>query len=134
MRLLAVFLFLPLGVQAAPEGTAVPASDALGWGGLAQVGGGLLLVIALIGFLAWLLRRLGRVQGGAAGGLRVLGGLSLGARERVVLIQVGGRQLLLGVAPGRVQTLHVLDEPLPEAHSGNFAANLKAALQGEGGA
>jgi flagellar protein FliO/FliZ len=29
-----------------------------------------------------------------------------------VLVQVGGKQLLLGVAPGRVNTLHVLDEPI----------------------
>ena len=29
-----------------------------------------------------------------------------------VLVQVGKQQLLLGVAPGRVNTLHVLDEPV----------------------
>ena len=54
----------------------------------------------------------------AGGGLRILGGLSMGARERVVLLQVGDTQLLVGVAPGRVQTLHVLEQPLPAAASG----------------
>ena len=60
----------------------------------------------------------------------------MGARERVVLIQVGKQQMLLGVAPGRVQTLHVLDEPLTgersEDSDGSFAQNLRMAL-GRGG-
>lgn len=121
---------------AAAEGEAprTLANGSLGWGSLVQVGAGLLLVVALIGLLAWLVRRLGRVQGGAAGSLRILGGLSLGARERVVLLQVGERQLLLGVAPGRVQTLHVLETPLPDAVAGgaDFAGQLRAVL-GRGG-
>ena len=73
---------------------------------------GMLLVLGLILAMAWLLKRSGRFQMGAGGGLRVLGGLSMGSRERVVLIQAGETQLLLGVAPGRVQTLHVLEQPL----------------------
>ena len=74
---------------------------------------GMLLVLGLIMAIAWLLKRTGRFQVAAGGGLRILGGLSMGARERVVLMQVGDTQLLVGVAPGRVQTLHVLDQPLP---------------------
>jgi len=42
----------------------------------------------------------------------------MGTRERVVLLQVGETQLLLGVAPGRVQTLHVLDKPLDSGKQG----------------
>ena len=76
---------------------------------------GMLLVLGLMLGIAWLLKRTGRFQMAAGGGLRILGGLSMGARERVVLLQVGETQLLLGVAPGRVQTLHVLDEPLQSA-------------------
>jgi flagellar protein FliO/FliZ len=70
------------------------------------------LVVALIFALAWFARRVTNVPGAASGTLRLLGGLSVGARERVVLIEIGGQQLLLGVAPGRVQTLHVLDQPV----------------------
>jgi flagellar protein FliO/FliZ len=73
---------------------------------------GMLLVLGLIVAIAWLLKRSGRFQMAAGGGLRILGGLSMGARERVVLLQVGETQMLVGVAPGRVQTLHVLDKPL----------------------
>jgi len=85
----------------------------LGAGSLLQVLLGLVVVLALIAGAAWASRRLNRLRLGAAGsGLRVLGGLAVGARERVVLVEVGGTQLLLGVAPGRVQALHVLATPL----------------------
>ncbi|MGB7214563.1 MAG: flagellar biosynthetic protein FliO, partial [Gammaproteobacteria bacterium] len=43
---------------------------------------------------------------------RVLASLPVGARERIVLMQAGNRQIVVGVAPGQVSTLHVLDEPL----------------------
>lgn len=90
------------------------APDPVSMASLWQLTLGLLLVLALIAGIAWVLKRTGRFQIGAGGGLRMLGGLSMGARERVVLLQVGETQLLVGVAPGRVQTLHVLEQPLPD--------------------
>jgi len=93
-------------------GSMTSVQDPMAMTSLWQLTLGMLLVLGLIVTIAWLLKRTGRFQMGAGGGLRVLGGLSMGARERVVLLQVGEKQLLLGVAPGRVQTLHVLDEPL----------------------
>src|SRR5262249_2213654 len=49
--------------------------------------------------------------------LEVLADVPLGAKERAVLMRVGSTQLLIGVAPGRVNALHVLAEPLPPAES-----------------
>jgi flagellar protein FliO/FliZ len=72
-----------------------------------RVLGGLLLVLAAIGTCAWLLRRTGAVHT-TGSPVRVLGGASLGPRERVVLVRVGATEILLGVAPGRVQRLLVL--------------------------
>lgn len=92
--------------------------DPLAMTSLWQLTLGMLVVLGLIMALAWLLKRSGRFQAGAGGGLRILGGLSMGSRERVVLIQAGDTQLLLGVAPGRVQTLHVLDKPLAAGDAG----------------
>ena len=109
-------------------------ADPVSGSGLLQMGFGLFVVLALILALAWMMRRLGGVQGGANSALRILGGLSLGTRERVVLVQVGEQQVLLGVAPGRVQTLHVLEQPIAvnehnKPATGSFAASLSAALQ-----
>ena len=84
-------------------------------------------MLGLIVAMAWLLKRSGRFQTCAGGGLRILGGLSMGSRERVVLIQAGETQLLVGVAPGRVQTLHVLDQPIQQRDTlpaGGFAEQL----------
>lgn len=75
----------------------------------------LLLVLALIAGLAWLLRRLPGSGFRPAGGLRVVASVALGAKERAVVVEVGGEQLLLGVAPGSVTALHRLPAALPEA-------------------
>jgi len=54
------------------------------------------------------------------------------------LLQVGEQQLLLGVAPGRVQTLHVLEQPLEQpttargakrSTDGAFADRLRRVMQ-----
>lgn len=86
-------------------------------GSLLQVTLGLLVVLGIIIGVAWMLRRYGRLQSAASGSLKILGGLSVGPRERVVLLQAGDTQLLVGVAPGRVQTLHVLDTPILPAEA-----------------
>lgn len=89
-------------------------------------------VVAAIFAVAWMFRRIGGLTGVAGGSLRVVGGISLGGRERVVLVQVGEQQILLGVAPGRVESLHVLPQPIEPsrtvAGSEGFAAKLQAAL------
>lgn len=93
---------------------------------------GLVAVIAAILFLAWIMRRLGRLPSMGGQHLQVIGSLNLGTRERVVLVQAGETQLLVGVAPGRVQALHVLDQPIelvhPNSTESGFAERLKAAL------
>jgi flagellar protein FliO/FliZ len=137
---------LPAGFLAAFcfSGTAMAATEAASGvdvSTLVRMILGLGVVIAAIIGLAWFLRRLGGVGHNVGGQLRVLGGIAVGQRERVVLIQVGQQQLLVGVAPGRVQTLHVLEEPLEgplepkgsrHAGHGAFADRLRRAMQQQG--
>jgi len=74
----------------------------------------LILVVSLILALGWLLKRMpGFARGGSQGALRLVASLPVGARERVVVVDVGGTQLLLGVGAGGVRTLHTLETPLP---------------------
>ena len=49
----------------------------------------LVFVISLIFMVAWFIRRMGNVPGATKGSLKVLAGVSLGQRERVVLMQAG---------------------------------------------
>jgi flagellar protein FliO/FliZ len=118
----------PVLAAAAPA-----ASEPLAAANLFQLLFGLIVVLIAIGVTALLLRRLGRLPQGP-GALRVIAGLSLGARERAVLIQVGDKQILLGVAPGRVQALHVLERPVdtgaPMNAAGGFAERLAQLMKG----
>ena len=71
---------------------------------------GLVVVIALILGLAWVLKKYGRLPSHNMVDMKVLGGLSLGTREKAILIEVENTRLLVGVTPGHIQTLHVLGE------------------------
>lgn len=102
---------------------------------LLQVILGLVLILALILGGAMLLRRLGYWQMSHGGALKLVAGLSLGPREKVVVIQVGTQQLLLGITPGRIVHIMELNESLPEVSSGiatvKFKDRLAQILQGK---
>jgi flagellar protein FliO/FliZ len=69
---------------------------------------GLVIVLGLLGATAWVSRRF-RAGSGARGGLvEIITGMSLGNRERVVLLKVGGDQVLVGISPSGLRTLHVI--------------------------
>lgn len=96
---------------------------------------GLLFVLAMIFVLAWLFRKY--IGGGVINnaGLKAIAGVSVGQKERVVLIQVGERQLLVGVAPGQVNMLHAIErgeeiKPPREPQKGAFAEKLRQSLKG----
>jgi flagellar protein FliO/FliZ len=90
----------------------VPSGAPSGVASLGQVTLALALVLGVIFAAAWLLRRVRGFGRPAAGALDILADLPVGQKERAVLVRVGRTQLLLGVAPGRVTTLHVLSEPV----------------------
>jgi flagellar protein FliO/FliZ len=97
----------PFASPQAIERVATPSA-----GSLVQVTLSLALVLAAVFAAAWLVRRLKTFGKFGSGPIEIIADVSVGAKERAVLVQVGGKQLLLGVAPGRVSTLHVLEEPI----------------------
>ena len=113
-------------------------NEPIGVGNYIQMFFGLFIVVALVFGMAWFMRRMGKMNGMASGHLKVLGGISVGQRERVVLVQAGKTQLLVGVAPGEIRTLHVMDEPIVTQVTSNetnkkvstgFAEKLHAAIK-----
>ena len=105
-------LALPFSVLAAEPvaTTAAAAAPAVNSGVAGQL---TQLVLGLIFFLAWLLRRV--QQAGPAGKgqvIELIGSRALGPRDRLVLVQVGNEQILLGLSPGTITALHVLKEPV----------------------
>lgn len=69
----------------------------------------LLVVLTIFMLCIWGLSKLNGFNPNHAEKMRVMGGLSLGMREKVMLLQVGKKQLILAVTPGRIETLLVLE-------------------------
>ncbi|URQ60882.1 flagellar biosynthetic protein FliO [Pantoea alhagi] len=80
---------------------------------ITQVSGALAIVVLLIIFCAWLARRCGFVSHGRAQGSAIVvkSSHSLGQRERLVVVEVDGQRLLLGVTPGAITRLSRLAHP-----------------------
>jgi flagellar protein FliO/FliZ len=98
----AVFCAIP-GRALAAEAAAGAAA------GLTQAGLGLFAVIALILGLAWLARRVGLVRQGTPGAaIKVVSSTMLGARQRLVLVEVEDTWLVLGVSAGEIRPLHTM--------------------------
>ncbi|MBC7781777.1 MAG: flagellar biosynthetic protein FliO [Proteobacteria bacterium] len=107
-----------LGALAGATATAADAlpPSPMSFSGVLQVVFGLALVVAAIVATGWVLRRIGPNQS-AGGLLRVVGGVMVGPRERLVLVEIGEQWLVLGVAAGSVSLLH----SLPKSAAGEFA-------------
>lgn len=112
---------LPAGLIPVLGPAAASAADTPAPGGLStmlSVVFGLALVMAAIGAAAWLARRY--LPGVRAGGgpVRVVGGAHVGTRERVVIVEVRDKWLVLGVTATNVNLLHTLDRPPEGAQAG----------------
>ncbi len=128
---LAAPLLLALPALARAAESPAPAASAAG--GLLQVFIGLVAVLGLIAATAWMAKRLGVARAGSSALLNVVGSASVGARERVVVVEIGESWLVVGVGPGNVNALATLPRgeapaaaaamPLPP-----FAARLQQIL------
>jgi flagellar protein FliO/FliZ len=103
---LAALLAVGAAAHAAPEPPSVSTGSALMQGLF-----GLAIVLAALFAFFWLLRRFSPGQSGAQGVVKVIGGVMLGPRERLVVVEVGETWLLLGVGGGQVNTLHSMNRP-----------------------
>ncbi|MCS0581333.1 flagellar biosynthetic protein FliO [Massilia pinisoli] len=74
-------------------------------GSLLQTLFALILVLAVLGALAWFLKRYGPKVGGGNANVRVVGSLNLGGRERIVVVEVGNEWIVVGASPGRINAL-----------------------------
>jgi flagellar protein FliO/FliZ len=112
---------------------ATAASTTSSAGGMAQVTLGLVVVLALMAGAAWLLKRMGVGNAAAGGVAKIVGGVSVGSRERVLVVEVADQWIVVGVSAGRVNALSTMPrQELPAATSqplpANFAGWLKQSL------
>jgi flagellar protein FliO/FliZ len=91
---------------------AAPAQSAVATAGsFFQVLLGLIVVLGLMAAAAWSLKRfnLTRIAGNAP--VKVIGGVSVGNRERVIVVEVADQWIVVGVATGQVTALSTMARP-----------------------
>ncbi|MCS0632701.1 flagellar biosynthetic protein FliO [Telluria mixta] len=114
----------------ATPGTAVPPVTmpaGSSTGSLLQTLFALILVLAVLGALAWFLKRYGPKVGGGNANLRVVGSLNLGGRERIVVVEVGNEWIVVGASPGRINALATM--PRQDGQNGDTNAHAALARQ-----
>lgn len=93
---------------------------------------GLIAVLSIFFACVWFMRKMGALPIQKKENMRVVGGLSLGMREKLILVQIGNKQLVLGVSPGKIENLLVLEgeqqlnqEKQGNAEKSDFSGKLK---------
>ena len=101
-------------------------------------------MIAFVFGCAWLARKFGVAGSQRTGLVKVIGGASLGNKERVSVVEIGDTWLVLGAAPGNVRLLHTMPAgsvalngtdagapPEGQPPQGSFGQRFRDALAGE---
>lgn len=109
---------------------------------LLQVLVGLVVVLGLMAAAAWTLKRFGAAKSAGGTTVRIVGGVSVGNRERVLVVEVADQWIVVGVAPGRVNALATMarGEAVPAGTvnpdanpAKNFSAWLKQTIEKRNG-
>jgi len=117
-------------------GMAPPALP-LSVGSLTQLTLSLVAIVALILVISWALKRLKLAGPRGSGQMAILDQLSVGPRERILLIRVGESQVLVGLGASGVQSLTPLAVPIVlkgGTHTPAFAERLRDMMKPPGGA
>jgi len=128
LHLLPLIAFFPLAALAADSAPGIPVGTYL------QATLALLLIVGLLLGATWAARKVsgGRLFG--QGNMRVISGIALGPKERIVLVEVADSWLVVGIVPGQIRTLHTLPKGEYEMPAGQstppaFSEWLKAARE-----
>ncbi len=82
---------------------------------LMKVSFALVLVLALIYGIAWFFKRNHGLKNLVGLPIKTLAMAPMGVKEKIVLIEIGDKQILLGMTPNSIQTLATFDEPILQA-------------------
>ena len=111
--------FSPIAQAVEASASKLPMADTSGY--FLQLVSGLGLVLLSIAVLAWLLKRVNRLPNRDLKDLELVASLSVGQRERVVIVRAGTTELVLGIAPGSISKLGEIP-PAPSVEPGETTA------------
>ncbi len=120
-----VSLFISTALYAEEEKAMV---EPLSFESMIQVLAGLTAVLVLFYGLVFVLKRMGSFRTGQGGKMRVIDGVSVGTRERLLLVQVGEKQALVGVSANGISPITVFDQEVitaEEIAENSFANQLQ---------
>lgn len=107
-----------------------------GYGNFYEMAIALVIVIAIIFVLAGIFKRLNLVNVSGKNLIHVLASYSLSNKDRLVLVQVGSEQILVGLSPGNIRKIHQLENPVDPAQvlngrpkNGDFVQLFKGLLE-----
>ncbi len=90
------------GIARAEFGAGVSAES------LIQVFIALILVVLIIFALSVVLKKFNMLPRGSSGLIKIVDGISVGSKDRLLLIQVGEEQILISASPGCINKVHKL--------------------------
>lgn len=90
---------------------------------------GLAAVLAVILGLAWVAKRFNLNGTGGIAGMRVAGALPVGPKEKILLVEVEGKRLLLGVTAHQITLLQSAPAGESGPAGGEFADKIQALLK-----
>lgn len=133
-RFLFPLAFTSSTVLAAEQTTISPTA------GLLQIFLGLVAVLALMAFAAWSFKKIGPVATGNKVPVKIVGGVNVGNRERIMVVEVADQWIVVGITASQINTLSTmpkqgnLAEPQDEAQPSNqFATWLKRTMDKRNG-
>jgi len=98
----------------------------------------LLLVVGVIVLLSVLVKKFNLQSRTGSGAVRVLSVVPIGAKDKLLLVEVGEEQILLGSSPGSLQKLHKLETPIDlssksetDTQQKNFLSVLSSVRRGQ---
>ncbi len=116
------------------EASATAGDGATGLGRLLLA---LVIVLGTVAGCAWLARRWRFNPGAGSGVVKIAGGAMIGARERVIVLEIADTWIVAGISANGMQALHTLPRP-PQAsgattpaatHPSSFALRLRGLLE-----
>ena len=115
-----------------PSVASIPATP-IGGADFLSLGLSMMIVVAVVIGLGWLYSRTRMSGQGARDVINIVASRPLGAKERLLLIEIAGQQLLVGMTAAQVQTLHIFEQPVvtptKDKEVSGFAGRLRKALR-----
>lgn len=92
---------------------------------------GLMAVVALIFAIAWFVKRFTGLAVSNQQQMRIISAIPVGTKERIALIEVADKQLLVGITQHNINLLHSFEEPVVNKNDKtavDFSSRLQAIL------